>query len=334
MSEQKTYPDVTVALLAPSATAQNVFAPRHYERLEATATLVDARFERDAAEVAERLGAAEVIVSTWGMPRADEAFLERAPNLRAIFYAAGSVKGFVTDALFERGVVVSSSAPANAVPVAEYTVAAILLSNKRFWSLMRHRRSEVPLPEGVPGNYRRTVGLIAASMVGREVIRLLQGYDLEVLLTDPFVDEAEAARLGVAKVDLPELMERSDVVSLHAPNLPSLRHMISGPLLARMKEGATFINTSRGALVDEEALLAELQSGRIWAVLDVTHPEPPAQGSPLLTLPNVIYTPHIAGSMNQECHRMADFALDELDRFLRGEPLRNAIRREALATLA
>jgi len=334
LSQERFYPDLTIALLAPRAMAKRVFAPRHYDRLESMATLVDACFERAADERVDQLAKADIIVSTWGMPRVDEAFLERTPRLRALFYAAGSVKGFVTDALFERGITLSSAAPANAIPVAEYTVAAIILSNKRFWALMRHRRGEAGLPEEVPGNYRHTVGVIAASMVGREVIRLLRGYDLEVLLYDPWVGEEEARRLGVTKVELPELMERSDVVSLHAPNLPSLRHMINGPLLSRMKDGATFINTARGALVDEEALLAELKSGRIWAVLDVTDPEPPVEGSPLYTLPNVIYTPHIAGSMHQECHRMADFALDELDRYLRGEPLRNAIQREALARLA
>jgi phosphoglycerate dehydrogenase-like enzyme len=129
-------------------------------------------------------------------------------------------------------------------------------------------------------------------------------------------------------------MAESDVVSLHAPNLPDLAKMINSDLLARMKDGATFINTARGALVDEAALLAELQSGRIYAVLDVTEPEPPAEGSPFYTLPNCIYTPHIAGSMDPECARMADFAIDELERYLAGEPLQNAITPETLARLA
>jgi phosphoglycerate dehydrogenase-like enzyme len=153
---------------------------------------------------------------------------------------------------------------------------------------------------------------------------------MEVLLYDPFVSEEEAGKLGVLKVELPELMSRSDFVSLHAPNLPGLRHMINADLLKRMKDGATFINTARGALVDEEALLAELKSGRIQAVLDVTDPEPPDDGSPLYTLTNVIYTPHIAGSVGQECHRLADFAIDELERFIKGEPLQNSVKQESL----
>ena len=319
-----------IALLAPRVSAATVFAPRHWERLSELGAVIDARFEQQASDVFDRLGEAEAIVSTWGMPAVDDAFLSVAPRLRGIFYAAGSVKGFVTPALWERGIIVSSAAPMNAVPVAEYTLAVILLANKRFWTVMQHPRREVP----VPGNYRRTVGIIGASMVGREVLRLLRQTDLDVLLYDPFVDAADAEAQGAKKVELPELMAASDVVSLHAPNLPSLRHMINGELLALMRDGATFINTARGALVDETALLVELQSGRLYAVLDVTDPEPPAAGSPFYTLPNVIYTPHIAGSMQGECHRMADFAIDELERCLAGQPLRNAVQAEMMARLA
>ncbi len=324
----------TLALLAPCSTAERVFAPRHYARMAEIGEFVDARFTDAADEVLDRLASIELLVSTWGMPCVDEALLAHLPKLRGIFYAAGTVKGFVTPAMWARGITVSSAALMNAVPVAEYTVAVILLSNKGFWRSMRKCWRELDPTAGVIGNYRRTVGIIGASMVGRAVIRLLHAYDLQVLLADPFVDDAEAAQLGVTKVELPELMAAADVVSLHAPNLPHLHHMIDAALLGRLRDGATFINTARGALVDEAALLTELQAGRITAVLDVTDPEPPVEDSPFFTLPNVIYTPHIAGSMNEECQRMADFALDEVDRFLRGEPLLNAIREAALANLA
>ena len=323
---------VTIALYAPHDTANTVFAPRHLARLATLGTFTDARFAR-ADETRGLLAEAEVIVSTWGMPVMDAEFLAQVPRLRGVFYAAGTVKGFVTPEAWAREIVVSSAAPMNAVPVAEYTFAVILLSNKRFWHVMRRNWGTAPSVE-VPGNYRRTVGIIGASMVGRAVIELLQTTELSVLLSDPYVDAAEAARLGVTLVSLPELMAGSDIVSLHAPNLPALRHMIDADLLQRMPDGATFINTARGALVDESALLAELQSGRLWAVLDVTDPEPPPPDSPFYRLPNVIYTPHIAGSTAQECQRMVDFALEELERFLAGAPLRNAVRPEQLARLA
>lgn len=323
----------TIALFAPCNTAATVFAPRHFSRMAAIGTFVDARFTALPAETMAQLGEVDVLVSTWGMPPVDEALLALAPRVRGIFYAAGSVKGFVTPALWARGITVSSAATVNAIPVAEYTVAVIVLSNKRFWQVMRQPGQA--MPAGEPrGNYRRTVGIIGASLVGRAVMRLLQSYDLEVLLYDPFVDAAEAARLNVQQTTLPELMARADVVSLHAPNLPHLRHMIDATLLASMQNGATFINTARGALVNEQALLREVSSGRIHAVLDVTDPEPPVADSPFYTLPNVIYTPHIAGSMAQECQRMVDFALDELERFLAGAPLCNPIVPAALDMLA
>ncbi|MHB9131093.1 MAG: hydroxyacid dehydrogenase [Armatimonadota bacterium] len=323
-----------IALFAPYSNADSVFTPRHVEQLRSMGTFIDARFDAAVAEVTDRLREVDYLVATWGMPVLDDTFLTNMPSLKGICYAAGSVKSFVTPALWERGIVVSSAAPMNAIPVAEYTVAVIILSNKRFWQMMRQPNSQAVLSQGVPGNYRRTVGLIGASMVGREVIRLLHSYDLRILLADPFVDAEEAARLGVTLVELRELMAQSDVVSLHAPNLPELRHTINADLLALMRDGATFVNTARGALVDEDALMAELLSGRIQAVLDVTDPEPPLPGSPFYSLPNVIYTPHIAGSMQQECHRMADFALDELARLLQGLPLQNAIHPAALAHLA
>lgn len=320
----------SIALLAHERQAERVFSERHYERLRGMGEFIDARFHNSADEVLDKLREVEAVVTTWGMPKVDEAFLARTPKLRAVFYGAGTVKGFVTPEMWERGVIVSSAAPANATPVAEYTLGVILLSNKRFWQVMRSWKRAADMP----GNFRRTVGVIAASLVGRELIRLLKETDLEILLYDPFVSEEEAGKLGLRKVELPELMSESDIVTLHAPNLPHLRHMINAELLTKMKDGATFINTARGALVDEAALIAEVKTGRIWAILDVTDPEPPVEGSPLYTLPNVILTPHIAGSLSDECERLGDFAIDELERFLAGQPLRNQITQEALAHLA
>ncbi|HEX2951976.1 MAG TPA: hydroxyacid dehydrogenase [Armatimonadota bacterium] len=319
----------TIALLAPQGSAATVFSEEHFTRIAASGTFVDARFTNQADEVIGKLADVDIILSTWGMPVVDNAFITAVPNLKAIFYAAGTVKGFVTPTVWEHNITISSAAPANAVPVAEYTLGVILLSNKRFWSV-KGKTQRVAMP----GNYQRTIGIIGASMVGREVIRLLKSYDLKVLLYDPFVNGDAAKSMGVRKVDLPTLMAESDVVSLHAPNLPELRHMLNADPFSRMKDGATFINTARGALVDEAALIAELQRGRIFAILDVTDPEPPVADSPFFTLPNVVYTPHIAGSLDQECHRMADFAISEMERFLAGEPLQNAIRHEALTHLA
>jgi phosphoglycerate dehydrogenase-like enzyme len=133
---------------------------------------------------------------------------------------------------------------------------------------------------------------------------------------------------------LDELLAASDVVSLHAPALLETHHQIDARRLALLRDGATLINTARGWLVDGAALERELASGRIDAVLDTTDPEVLPADSPLYEFPNVFLTPHVAGAMGTETQRMAALALDEIERFARGEPLRHAIRAEDLARIA
>jgi phosphoglycerate dehydrogenase-like enzyme len=172
-------------------------------------------------------------------------------------------------------------------------------------------------------------------MTGRRVIELLAAFPhLDVALYDPFVDDATAAALGVRTMELDELCATSDILSIHAPDLPSTRHMIAAPQLAALRTGATVINTARGALLDHDALLAEVASGRLNAVLDVTDPEPLPEDHPFWALPNVVLTPHLAGSLGTELHRLVDHAVDEIDRWRTGRPARNEITLDRLAHLA
>jgi phosphoglycerate dehydrogenase-like enzyme len=286
------------------------------------------------AELAE----AEVLITSWGAPVMDEAFLARAPRLRAVIHAAGSVKGFVTDAAWARGIEVSTAAWANAVPVAEYTVAAILFGGKHALELReRYRRthSEAGLREEfrAVGNYRRTVGIVGASQVGRRVIALLREHDISIKLYDPYLTSAEAAQLGAVCVGLDELCATSDVISLHAPELPETRHMLDARRLGLIPDGATLINTARGSLVDTAALVSELVGGRLRAILDIVEPMPAAD-SPLFELPNVFLTPHIAGSFGNELRRLGDAAVDELERLTRGQPFAHATTHRELARSA
>ncbi|MFB7620131.1 hydroxyacid dehydrogenase [Kitasatospora sp. NPDC056181] len=284
-------------------------------------------------EAAAALRDAEVIVSSWGCPQLDEAVLAAAPNLRAVIHAAGSVKHHVTDACWERGIAVTSAAWANALPVAEFTVAAVLFSNKQVLRLRdgyREHRADYHRQaafDGI-GNYRRTVGIIGASRIGRRVLDLLRPYDLDLLLHDPYTAADEAAALGARSVGLDELCSTADVVSIHAPELPETRHLIDGRRLALMRDGATLVNTARGSLVDQDALTAELVAGRLDAVLDVTSPDVLPAGSPLYDLPNVLLTPHVAGSLGGELHRMAAAAADELARYTEGLPFAHPVRPE------
>ncbi|WP_454337711.1 hydroxyacid dehydrogenase [Streptomyces glaucescens] len=324
-----------------AAVRQALFDAAALDRLTRVAdtdpSLVVGDFADPAA--AGALAEAEVLFTGWGCPPLTAQALDGMPRLRTVVHAAGSVKHHITDACWARGLTVASAADANAVPVAEFTVAAILFSGKRVLHaarVYRERRSWVSPIEviGAGGNYRRTVGVVGASRIGRRVLELLRPYDLRVLLYDPYVDAEEAARLGARAVPLDTLALSSDIVTIHAPQLPETRHLFDRARLALLPDGATLINTARGSLVDTAALTDELVSGRIDAVLDVTDPEVLPPGSPLYDLPNVLLTPHIAGSLGNELYRMTQAALDELERYARGLPYVSGVRAEELVRSA
>jgi len=321
--------------------AESLFAESQRTRLSAIADVVDWSPIRhfDAEDAADLLARTDVLLTGWGVPLIDEAALDAAPNLKAIVHAAGTIKGFVTDACWERGVRVTSAAAANARPVAEFTLAAIIMANKAgFLAQQRYRqhRSLPPWTEPLPtlGNRGRRVGIVGASRVGRGVIELLRPFELEVVVADPLLGDEEATTLGVELLELDDLLASCDVVSLHAPLLPETVGLIDARRIALMRDGATFINTARGAIVDGDALEAELSTGRISAVIDTTDPEPLPASSLLYELANVFLTPHIAGSTGTELGRMADLAIDELERFAAGLSFQHEIKAEDVPWIA
>ncbi|MFF8418350.1 hydroxyacid dehydrogenase [Streptomyces sp. NPDC015680] len=281
----------------------------------------------------------EILVTGWGCPPLDAAALAAAPRLRAVVHTAGSVRGHITEQCWDRGIEVSSAAAANALPVAEYTVAMILLSGKRVLERAREYRAErrrdnwLATPATV-GNHGRTVGILSASLIGRRVVELLRPYDLPVLLHDPYVTDAEAAALGVRPVGLAELFAQSDVVSVHTPLLPSTRRLVDRELLTSMRPDAVLINTSRGAVVDQEALTDVLRQDRIRAILDVTDPDPLPAAHPLWDCDNALITPHLAGSQGNEWQRLVGLAVGEIGRWAAGDGFAHSVRRERLAFLA
>jgi phosphoglycerate dehydrogenase-like enzyme len=295
----------------------------------------------DAARLAERpevLREVEFLFGGWGMPPMDDAFLAHAPKLRAVFFGAGSIKPLVTDAFWRRGITITSGYALNAVPVAEYTIGAIFLSLKHAWRFaMGMQRGGRYLPKSgvLPGAFRTTVGLVSLGAIGARVAEMLRATDLRVIAHDPYVAPAAAAALGVQLVPLDEVFKRSHVVSLHTPWLPETEGMITGRHFESMRRDATFINTARGIIVREAEMIGVLRRREdLTAVLDVIFPEPPPPDSPLLTLPNVVLTPHIAGAYDEECRRLGRGLLEELDRLLAGRPLRWRITREQTARMA
>jgi phosphoglycerate dehydrogenase-like enzyme len=227
------------------------------------------------------------------------------------------------------------------VPVAEFTLAAIILGAKRAFPLShlyrarRTHRTDADLDQHVwIGTHGITVGVVGASRIGRRVVQLLRTLDAEVLLYDPYVGDAEAELLGATRTDLDTLVATSDVVTLHAPATPETRHLLDARRLDLMRPGTLLVNTARGPLVDTQALLPHLVSGRIDAVLDVTDPEPLPSGHPVWDLPNVFLTPHMAGAQGNEVARLGALAVDELARYARGMPLEHPVLLEDLERIA
>ncbi|MDJ0334067.1 hydroxyacid dehydrogenase [Salinibacterium sp. G-O1] len=259
----------------------------------------------------------DVLVTGWGAPKLTDEIVASLPRLRAIIHAGGATEYFITAAARSTISVVSAGA-LNAIPVAEYSLAMILLACKQVFRAERHYREhrthidrELVFPNA--GNYGQTVGLVGASQIGRNLVGLLKPFSLRVVVFDPYLTADDAAALGVEQVSLDELLATSDVVSLHAPLNAETTGMIGARELALMAPGSTLLNTARGGVVDHPALERELVSGRIDAILDVTDPfEPLPRDSPLWDCPNVIITPHVAGSMGTELRRMGEFVASEL----------------------
>ena len=296
--------------------------------------------KEDILSSADKFSEIEFVFSTWGMPIFSEEEIKKyLPNLKCVFYGAGTVQSF-TRPFLDCGVKVFSAWAANAVPVAEFTVAQIILSNKGYFLTNRlyHSRGNKAAKDAFNkcnGNYGETVGIIGAGMIGKLVIQMLKQYRLKALVFDPFLSDEKAKELGVEKCELPELFERAFVVSNHLANNEQTKGMLNYDLFHRMRENAVFINTGRGAQVVEDDLVRVLQERPdITALLDVTCPEPPVEEHKFYTLPNCLLTPHIAGSAGDEVSRMGEYMLEECGKYLIGEPCKYEVTHKMLETMA
>ncbi len=335
-----TAPKPKLALCYDQRLYRDSFLPLDWERLAAVADIVDRTplMSFIDARAAAILPDVEVLITGWSAPLLDAAGLQNLPRLRMISHLGATVKAHHAPAVWHRGVRVSSAVEATAYPVVEFTIAAIVFSGKQVLARARKYRETRTIPaaddEFDIGLMGQTIGIVGASRVGLPVIERLRDFDVEVLVYDPFLSREHARGLGAEKVDdLDDLVTRSSIVSIHAPITDKTINMFDGPRLAKLRDGATLINTARGVLVDQDALIAELASGRISAVIDVTHPEPLPPDSPLFTLPNVLLTPHMAGPMGLERSRVFSAVVDEVERFCRGKSLRGEIALDSLGRI-
>lgn len=334
--------DFTSLIIMDPFHINDIYGPDQLSEIESMTTLLHPPMGKEEALLQpDLLKKVNVIFSGWDSCRLDEKFLNSVPKLKAVFYGAGSVRNIVTPAFWLSGIPITTAYSANAVPVAEFTFAQIILALKKAQSLTRlcreNRSWEKQRADGeiIPACYGSTVGLVSLGMIGTLVLDFLQLLDVKIKVFDIFRDETLAEKKNFEYVSLEELFESCDVVSLHTADLPETRKMIGGKLLVSMKRGASFINTARGAIVDEEAMIdVLLKRPDLEAHLDVVYPEPPAENNPLLSMSNVFITPHIAGSQQTECRRMGQMAVDECRRFLAGESLAWPVTEKMMETMA
>lgn len=294
----------------------------------------------EVLENKEKFKDTQFIFSTWGMAEfSEDEIKEIFPASKCVFYSAGTVQYFARPFL-NCGVKVFSAWAANAVPVAEYTVAQIILSNTGYFLSSRiasggDYTAAKEVFKKYRGNYGAKIGIIGAGMIGKLVIEMLKAYKLEVLVFDPFLPDSKAEELGVKKASLEEIFSECEVVSNHLANNEQTQGMLNGKLFEKMKPYATFLNTGRGAQVVESDLIRVLKSREdIVAILDVTDPEPPVADSEFYSLPNCILTPHIAGSSGDEVHRMAEYMITEYENYINGRPNQYEVTLKMLETMA
>lgn len=311
------------------------------KKLNLLTEISDTVYSRDEVlEHKELFSDTRYIFSTWGMPVfTEDEIKDIFPSLECVFYGAGTVQFFARPFL-NCGVKVFSSWAANAVPVAEYTVAQIILANKGFFATSRYQstgelQKASGLKEYYPGTFGETVGIIGAGMIGSLVAEMLKAYRISVKAFDPFLSDERAEQLGITKCSLEEIFSTCFVVSNHLANNAQTKGMLRKEHFSAMRRYATFINTGRGAQVVEEDLCTVLSEREdLTAILDVTHPEPPKEGHPFYSLPNCILTPHIAGSYGDEVKRMGEYQLAQLEKHLNGDPTEYEVTLKMLETMA
>lgn len=316
---------------------ERVYDSRIHERIE----IPDQVFSGD--DICETnckiLADVKYAFSTWGMPKLDEETIRKyLPKLEAVFYAAGTV-GYFAQPFLKCGVKVFSAAYANGIPVAEYTVSQILLAAKGYFQAEKYYHVNLELSRerawNVQGNYFASAGLIGLGVIGSMVAEKLKSFDIKVYAYDPFATEEKASSLGVTLVSLAELFKNCDVISNHLANKEELNDILNYDLFRLMKRNATFINTGRGAQVDEEGLAKALNEEKArTALLDVQKNENDPAAGPLWNCENAIMTPHIAGSMGYEVTRMADYMIDQYNFFIAGKKCDSEVTLEKLKTMA
>jgi phosphoglycerate dehydrogenase-like enzyme len=321
----------------PASHTERVFHPDHYKAMleEFDVTVNETGKNLTAEEVAAGIAGYDAIVTGWGAPAMQADILEKADSLKIIAHSAGSIKALVSREMIDkylipRGMVLFSANVAIAYNVAESAVGMLLMTMRRWPDMNAYfKRTGKWRDPDVRWNGQylmgSTVGVVAASSVGREVMRLLQPWPLKIVLYDPYVSAEQAAAMGAEKVELNELFQRADHVTIHLPSIESTNNLIGKEQLDLMKPGATLINTSRGSVIDHDALIEKCKKDEIYVCLDVTTPEPLPKYSEFRMLDNVYIAPHVSGSGFYGYYRIGEQTLQALRDCFGGRPVQGAV---------
>lgn len=330
---------MNITVLVNGQKRETVFGEKYYERLrkQGNVKIYDRDDFEDMDYVHDFVKGSNVIITSWSSPKISKEILDLCPDLQLVLHAAGSIKPIMSDEYIEKKIPISNSACAIGEGVAETALGFALSACKGFYQLSAdtakglwgHSKEYI-----VKDFYDIKVGVISGGFVGRHMVKLLKNFHVDILMYDPILTKEQIEEIGATKVELNELMAECDVVSVHAPSIPATDNMLNKENLALMKEGAVLINTSRGSVINEKDLIAELRRHRIFACIDVTNPEPPLADNELRFMDNVVLTPHIAGTVTNGLRRIALHVCEELERFNKGEKLKAGVNLDNLSQLA
>ena len=329
-----------ILYLPPAHLSQDILSPEAASILENLGTVIWNELDRNytSDELLEMLPGAAVVITAWGSPPITEEHVAAADALQIVGHAAGSVKTRLAPAGHERGIVLLSAADVIAESVAEYTLWAMLSGQRNLFpyeEIMKVERGWKPA-HNWPGHslYAKKVGLVSASMVGRRVINLLKPFGCDVMVYDPYLSAEDACLLDVRPVALAELFAEADIISVHAPITPETRRMITRAHFESIRDGALFVHTARAWVLDQDALLAELQKNRFNAYIDVFEPEPLPADHPFRDLDNVFLSPHVSGHAVENRMRLVEEIARDVQRYFDNQPLRLAVPYEKLSIMA
>jgi len=327
---------MNILLTVPRGVIRDLYFPESVmKKLRALGNLICNEMEKPyiEEELAERIRDIDICVTHWFSPFFTKKIVDNANRLRLIAHAAGSVAVLVDQNVYDKGIKVVSANGIMAQYVAESTLARILSSLGKVNDYDRRVRDggwKIGIEEyGVTQSlFYKKVGFIGFGAVGNHMLKLMHPFQVAARIYDPYIKDEALKRFPRTKRcnSVEEVLGWADIITIHASQTPETHHLINAEGLKRIRDNALFVNTARGSLVNETALLAELLNGRFYAALDVFDPEPPEPDAPIRKLDNVLLSPHIAGTAGRE--ELTLGIIGDIERFIKNKHLKYEISGE------